>query len=213
MKLFLPILLLSIFTFTACSVKNDVNSQNTIANQNAKNERVDQTPAQKPTETTGSAETECNICDFDFENYKGDLKKAEIEGLLLALNDEYLAIAIYGQVNKDFDDPRPFSNIERAETRHAENLKELFNTYNLPIPENNWIGNVPKFQSVAKACEASLEAEVANRNLYDRLFDSTTREDILITYKALQRASEENHLPAFKRCGGSGGGSERRGNR
>ncbi len=194
MKAFLPILLLSIFIFTACGQKN-------VQRQNTTKEKVTSTvtPAEK-TENTEKAETECKICEFDFENYKGELNKDEVNGLLLALNDEYMALATYSQINKDFNDPRPFVNIRQAEARHADRLKTLFETYKMPVPENKWIDNVPKFQSVADACKAGVDAEIANRNLYTKLFKSTEHEDILTVYKALQSASEENHLPAFQRC-------------
>ncbi len=153
-------------------------------------------------EKTPNAENECKICDFDFASYKSDLKKEEIEGLLLALNDEYHAWATYDEVNKNFNNPPPFSNIQQAEATHAERLKQVFETYKVPVPENKWIGSAPKFQSVAQACKAGVEAEIANRDLYKKLFETTRREDILIVYRALQRASEENHLPAFERCSG-----------
>jgi hypothetical protein len=205
MKALLPILLLSIFIFTACG-QNNVQTQN-MTNENAASTS---TPTAK-TEITENAETECKICDFDFETYKGELKKEEIEGLLLALNDEYMAFATYSQINKDFNDPRPFINIQQAEAKHADRLKMLFETYKIPVPENKWMDNVPKFQSVAEACKAGVNAEIANRDLYTRLFKSTEREDILLVYKALQSASEENHLPAFERCGGGNGNGNGRG--
>lgn len=150
--------------------------------------------------------TDCKICDFDHAAYKGELNKAEIEGLLLALNDEYMAIAIYQQVNREFNDPRPFVNIVRAEMRHADMLKALFTKYGMVIPENPWPGKVPTYKSVAEACKAGVDAEILNRDLYTRLFKTTERQDITDTYRALQRASDENHLPAFQRCGGGGGG-------
>ena len=158
-------------------------------------------------------EGNCKICTFDFASYKGELKKEEIDGLLLALNDEYLATATYEQVNKDLGDPRPFVNIVQAEKRHAEMLKVLFKKYVVMIPENPWPDSVPKFESVAEACKAGVQGEIANRDLYTRLFKSTAREDILETYTYLQLASEENHLPAFERCGGARGpgGPGRRG--
>lgn len=151
------------------------------------------------------SENECKICSFDFTKYKGELKKEEVDGLLLALNDEYLAFATYDQINKDFNNPRPFINIQQAESRHSERLKQLFTTYKLEIPENPWLGKTPKFASVAEACKAGADAEIVNKKLYDKLFKSTVREDILFVYKNLQRASEENHLPAFQRCGNGGG--------
>lgn len=198
--------LLAILTMTACGQSNvqtrDSRTENAAADRAA-------------VETVNKQETECKICDFDLDNYKGELSKDEVNGLLLALNDEYMALATYQQVNKDLNDPHPFINIEQAEARHADRLKMLFETYKMPVPENKWLGNAPKFASVQAACQAGVDAEIANRDLYTKLFASTEREDILVVYRALQRASAENHLPAFKRCGGGGGGRAkgmRRGN-
>jgi hypothetical protein len=149
--------------------------------------------------------TTCRICDYDFGQYKGDLAKAEVDGLLLALNDEYLAYATYESVNRDFNDPRPFVNIQKAEGRHIERLEAVFEAYKLPVPENKWMGDVPRFKSLVEACKAGIAGEIANRDLYTKLFNSTKREDIITVYKALQSASEENHLPAFERCVSGGG--------
>jgi hypothetical protein len=160
---------------------------------------------------SASTETECKICSFDFASYKGELSREEVEGLLLALNDEYLAMATYEKVNKDHGDPRPFVNIVLAEKRHAEMLKELFKKYALKVPENPWPGAVPEFDTVVAACEAGVKGEIANRDLYTKLFKSTSRQDIIETYRYLQGASEKNHLPAFERCDGYGGNGRRRG--
>ncbi len=199
----------AVFSFSACTQTNNtssaqtVNTVNTNENKAAPANESNSAPANVSSKTP--AENDCRICDFDFANYKGELKKEEVEGLLLALNDEYLATAVYEQVNKDFNDPRPFVNIVEAEKRHAERLKTLFAAYKIPVPENPWTGSTAKFKSVTEACKAGVEGEIVNRQLYDKLFKSTVREDILIVYRALQRASDENHLPAFERCGGGGG--------
>jgi hypothetical protein len=198
MNYLLTALISAVFILTACG-------QNKVQTRNNTNENTVANSA--PSETVKKEETECKICEFDFESYKGDLKKEEVNGLLLALNDEYMALATYQQINKDFNDPRPFVNIQQAEARHAERLKTLFDTYKIPIPENNWIGKAPKFQSIAIACQGGVDAEIANRDLYRRLFETTTREEILVVYRALQRASEENHLPAFERCGSGARGN------
>lgn len=148
----------------------------------------------------------CRICDYDFSGYKGELNEKEVDALLLALNDEYHAWAVYDRVNKDFNDPRPFSNIQKAEGRHIDQLKLVFQNYDLPFPENRWLGEAEGFKSLREACEAGIAGEIANRDLYTELFESTEREDIITVYKALQSASEENHLPAFERCSGKGSG-------
>lgn len=165
--------------------------------------------AQTVKETEKAPEEEgiaCRICDFDHAAYTGPLSKEEIDGLLLALNDEYLAWATYDRVNEDFSDPRPFVNIQQAEGRHIERLKAVFAAYDVPVPDNKWIGNEPAFNSLAEACKAGVDGEIANRELYSRLFKTTKREDITMVYRALQSASEDNHLPAFQRCLESGGG-------
>ena len=176
-------------------------ADNAVAASNGPSET---SPTPTPPATPG--ENECKICDFDFATYKGELNKEEVNGLLLALNDEYLATAIYERVNKEHGDPRPFVNIIRAEMRHAEMLKELFVKYDIPVPDNPWPGEVPGYETVAEACKAGVAGEIINRDLYTRLFKSTERKDIIDTYTYLQRASEENHFPAFERCGGAGGG-------
>lgn len=199
-NLILTLLLAFASFLTACSTEGG-NSTATSAN-----EVRPSTPAAAATpEEPSSAAAECKICNFDYSSYKGDLKKVEVDGLLLALNDEYLAAATYQQVNKDFDDPRPFVNIVQAEIKHADMLKGLYTKYGIAIPQNPWSENVPRFTSVADACKAGVQGEIANRDLYSRLFKTTERQDIVDVYRYLQRASEENHLPAFEKCGGGRG--------
>ena len=190
MRSFLSVLLFTAFIFSACT-------QNSVQSQNSGEQKTNSkaTTAENPK----IEETECKICDFDFENYKGELKKKEVDGLLLALNDEYMSWATYDKINKDFDDPRPFINIVKAEARHAEKLKGLFAKYKMSVPENKWIGETEKYESVKESCKAGIDAEIANAALYDKLFKSTEREDILFVYKNLHRASTENRLRAFRR--------------
>jgi|GEM_PF-296769 hypothetical protein len=165
-------------------------------------------------------DTACPICDFDMTGYTGDLNEAEIGGLLLALNDEYHAWAVYDQVISDHGDVRPFTNIRDAETTHAAALIRLFDAHDVPVPDNPWPGNVPSFDSVTDACAAGAEAEIANVDVYSQVNGTTERDDILVVYNALQTASQEKHLPAFQRCSegvtpgagvGPGGNQGRRG--
>jgi len=136
------------------------------------------------------------------ENYTGQLSPEEVNGLLLALNDEYHAWAVYDQVIEDFGAVRPFVNIQRAEGKHIDALLRLFDSYGVSIPDNPWVGQVDSFDSRQAACEAGVEAEILNAELYDGLFQTTSRQDILTVFESLQRASQEKHLPAFQRCAG-----------
>ena len=128
------------------------------------------------------------------------LNKAEIQTLNEALNDEYLAWTTYDQVIADFGDVPPFPNIRDAEARHIEALCTLFIAYGLSVPENPWPGNVARYASRQAACEAGIAAEIANGKMYERLFETTARPDILAVLRNLQEASQQRHLAAFQRC-------------
>jgi hypothetical protein len=130
------------------------------------------------------------------------LAPQESEALLQALDDEYRAWATYDQVIKDFGPVRPFVNIREAEGRHIEALLGLCRRYRVTAPGNPWIGKAPRYASVSEACQSGIEAEVANAALYDRLLASTARRDVRAVYDALRLASQDRHLPAFRRCAG-----------
>ena len=144
----------------------------------------------------------CLICGPTLADYSGPLEAQEVRGLLLALNDEYHAVAVYTSVMEEFGEVRPFVNIRRAEYNHVDALTRLFDAYRVPLPDNPWLGQVDGFAGLQEACSTGVAAEIANRDLYTVLFDSTERTDITRVYEALQSASEENHLPAFQRCAG-----------
>jgi len=138
------------------------------------------------------------------------LSEAEASALRDALEDEYKAQATYQQVIEDLGPVRPFVNIVEAETRHVTVLLDLFARYGLPVPENTWAGRTPRFATRRAACEAGAQAEVENAALYDRLLASTQRPDILFVFRALRSASQERHLPAFRRCLSRQGGQQRK---
>jgi hypothetical protein len=134
------------------------------------------------------------------------LDDSEVRALQDALDDEYRSWTTYDEVIHDFGPERPFINIREAEARHIDALRVLFRRYELEVPVNPWPGRVPRFASLREACEAGVEAEIANADLYERLMRSTTRDDILAVFHNLQQASREHHLPAFRRCATRGQG-------
>lgn len=145
------------------------------------------------------------------------LSESEVRALNEALDDEYRAWATYDQVVADFGEARPFSNIREAEARHIAALHGLYARYGLPVPGNPWPGKVEHYASLQAACEAGVAAEIANAELYDRLLGATQRTDILTVLRNLQEASQQRHLPAFRRCAegalaarGRAGGRRRR---
>lgn len=139
------------------------------------------------------------------------LNDEEVRALLEALDDEHRAHATYEQVLSDFGaDVLPFANIVESESRHISALIRLFNQYGIEVPANPWPGKVTRYESLLDACAAGVDAEIANVKLYERLLASTSRPDVLTVYQNLQRASQENHLPAFRRCAEREAGEARR---
>jgi len=125
-----------------------------------------------------------------------------------ALDDEYRARATYRQVIEAWGEIRPFVNIIDAEERHIQALLPLFELYGFPVPDDLWPGRVTLPASVKAACQTGVEAEIENAELYNRLLEMTQDyPNVQAVFRQLQRASQENHLPAFQRCVERGGGS------
>ena len=120
--------------------------------------------------------------------------------LNLALDDEYKALATYQAVIEKFGQVKPFVDIAQSEQRHIDALTKQYEKYGIPVPENPWPSNVPEFDSAAEACQAGIEAEKANAELYERLFEMTDNRALLNVFTNLSRASQESHLPAFEDC-------------
>lgn len=139
-------------------------------------------------------------CAAPSDETPGPLSDAEQQALRDALDDEYLAWATYDQVLKDFGTQRPFDHIRDAEARHIEALSSLFQRHGLEVPVNPWPGHVSRFIGVREACQGALQVEANNVALYERLTNSTTRQDLLAVFTNLQRASQESHRQAFERC-------------
>ncbi len=141
--------------------------------------------------------------------------------LIEAIHDEYKARATYRAVITKFGEIRPFINIVEAEGRHIDALLPLFAKYNVAIPEDDWDSRIETPTSILDACHLGVEDEIENAEMYDRLLDSTIDyPDVQAVLKQLQKASKENHLPAFQRCvergdaqGDSRGQRHRRGQR
>lgn len=136
------------------------------------------------------------------------LEKPATDALLMALEDEYLAEATYADILDKLGDIRPFSNIIRAERKHQAALKELFATYDINIPKNPYFEGTKSLaatpSSKKAACNAGIEAEIANLKLYDDILLPmvANNADIVEVFTNLKDASEFNHLPAFNRCAG-----------
>jgi hypothetical protein len=123
-----------------------------------------------------------------------------------ALQDERNAEAFYGAVLTRFGEARPFSNIIAAERQHEALLIGLYETYGVVVPENGYATGALEAHlapdTLIDACKIGMDAELANRDLYDgNLLPAVAAyPDITRVMQRLRDASEENHLPAFQRC-------------
>jgi rubrerythrin len=123
-----------------------------------------------------------------------------IEALREALEDEYRARAIYRKVIETFGPVRPFVNIVEAEDRHAKALLAVFERFGVEPPQDTWPERVTVPGTLLEACRAAVEAEIENEAMYERLIPKISDSDAQAVMRRLQQASEERHLPAFRRC-------------
>jgi len=141
-----------------------------------------------------------------------------IAALREALDDEYKARATYRKIVEVFGPVRPFANIVEAEDRHVRALMRQFDRLGLKPPVDTWPTRVTAPRSLTEACEDAVQAEIDNAAMYERLIAQTSDATVHRTMRRLAEASQQRHLPAFKRClsrtaPGSGAGGPGRGRR
>ncbi len=127
------------------------------------------------------------------------LSDAEKAALQEAILEEYGAFNLYQAVIEQFGNELPFSLILRAEQQHITALVRQAEKYGVAVPENV-PAVTPAFVTLADACQAGVDAEIADAALYDELKLVTTHADLLRVYDRLQSASLNSHLPAFEAC-------------
>lgn len=121
--------------------------------------------------------------------------------LRIAVYDEYHAYETYRKVIETFGNQLPFTNIIEAEIRHYEELIQLAQKYNVPLPINDWADKIVLPNSLLECCEVGVAAEIDNIQMYDNLLLYVDQyPDIKDILYRLQAASYNNHLPAFRQC-------------
>lgn len=118
------------------------------------------------------------------------------EMLHYAIQDEWLAEAEYAALMEEFGVTRPFSNIQKAEIRHAELLMPLFERYGLDLPEKPDRIAIPS--TLVESYQIGIDAEIKNIAMYEKfLADEDLPSDIAFVFTRLMNASK-NHLRAFQ---------------
>ena len=128
------------------------------------------------------------------------------KAMVEALNDERRSQALYKAMADKVGGARPFVNIVEAEKRHEARLLPLFENYKIVVPENTFDPEkMPVPATRQEACKVGVESENKNIEMYEGFFKFVKEQDVIETFKYLQAASRENHLPAFTRCSEGGG--------
>ena len=128
------------------------------------------------------------------------LSDPEKEALQEAILEEYGALNLYNSVIEQFGELTPFPEIARSEQQHVNALVRQAEKYGVEVPANPGLTAAPTFATLSDACQAGVEAEIADAALYDELKPVTTHTDLLRVYDNLQSASLNNHLVEFETC-------------
>lgn len=130
-----------------------------------------------------------------------EAQEAVLEALVGA-EGEYAAYATYDAILNEYGNVNPYANIMAAEAKHIDALKQILDQYEVAYPvENPHLGMIEAPESLAAAAQAGVDAEIANVALYDEQLEVVEDyPDIVAVFVNLQRASQEQHLPAFQRA-------------
>ncbi len=117
-----------------------------------------------------------------------------------ALTSEQQAQREYQAVLTRHGESAPFGHILTAERRHEAELRLLFDAHRLPVPPRT--GSQPALapETLTGACNEAVSAELEGIATYGRLLNTDLPADVRATFTRLRAASEERHLPAFRRC-------------
>jgi len=132
--------------------------------------------------------------------YDGELPQEIIDLMIDGWVDEQHAYAVYEAVIGQFGSVAPFASIQQAEVQHIAAWELLFDRYDIAVPDVPEF-DVPELATLADACSAAADAEIANFDLYDTMLDEFVEyPDVHQIALSLRNASEFNHLPAFEVC-------------
>ncbi len=163
------------------------------------------------TTVADSAETTLNIVeDLDAKDLvltldgfgsgaaQNDQDLSVLDMLTYAMQDEYAARSEYEAILEAYGDRSPYRNIKRSEETHIAYLTDIFNSYNLEIPEDDSSDHVVLPDSLLAAAEIGVQAEINNIDMYNRFLTNPLPQDIADVFISLRDASE-NHLAAFEK--------------
>ena len=128
------------------------------------------------------------------------LSEQEAADLAAAIQEEYTAMNTYQAIMDKLGEIQPFSRIARSEQQHVNALIRVAERFGVEVPEN--AGEVAEIEwsTFEEACQLGVTFEQLDADLYDEILPNTTNPMLIRVYTNLQRASLEQHLPAFEAC-------------
>jgi hypothetical protein len=110
------------------------------------------------------------------------LSTAEATALQEAILEEYGAFNLYHSAIVQVGNVYPFSQIVRAEQQHINALMRQADTYGVTVPANPGLATQPAYNTLAQACQAGVDAEIADAALLSPIInDQISRHNICET--------------------------------
>ena len=178
-----------VFAFTGCMPSNADESGDTVAQVDATDVTIHENE-EKPLDEQST--------DFGAKGALGGADYTIEEMLRYAIEDEYLARQEYELIIGEYGDIRPFTNIIRAEENHIAWLKDIYDKYDLDIPEDTAIEYAVIPESLDLTYEVGVQAEIDNIAMYDMFLQEDLPDDVRTLFTELRDASK-NHLAAFEK--------------
>lgn len=121
------------------------------------------------------------------------------EMLTYAIQDEYMAQAVYAAIIDKYGKQQPFYSIAQAEGMHINMLLPLLKKYDVAVPENDAENRVAAPASLQEGYTAGIESETNNIAMFKSFLKEDLPDDVKAVFETLV-AQSENHLNTFERA-------------
>ena len=118
--------------------------------------------------------------------------------LTYAIQDEYTAKGEYETIIGTYGNISPYSKIVDSEATHISALTTLFETYNIPLTQDDSSEHVVIPESLLDSAKTGVQAEIDNIAMYEKFLTYNLPDDVREVFESLKDASY-NHLAAFEK--------------
>ncbi len=129
---------------------------------------------------------------------KQPISPEEQAALYAAINNEIELKNRYENIIRDFTEIMPFPILLMIEKQEIEDLKILFERYELKKPEEKPERII--YNDIIKACEEMRRKTRKKTQLYGELINMTDNEDIKNTFTRIMNESKEKQEELLKKC-------------